>query len=52
VRAFLEVAGRPLAPLSRQAREYFQEMWSPAAVGRCAVAAYRRVLRAQRGAGR
>ncbi|RPI55568.1 MAG: glycosyltransferase, partial [Chloroflexi bacterium] len=45
VRAFLEIAGGPLEPRSREAREYFQETWSAPAIGRRAVAAYREILR-------
>jgi glycosyltransferase involved in cell wall biosynthesis len=45
VRAFLGVAQAPLAAQSREARRYFEERWSAAAVGRAAVAAYRHVFR-------
>jgi glycosyltransferase involved in cell wall biosynthesis len=43
VQAFLDLAARPLAPLSRQVREHFEETWSAAAIGRRAVAAYRQI---------
>ena len=52
VRAFLEVAGQPLALLADQARAFSEETWSAAAVGRRAAAAYGEILRVRSGAPR
>ncbi|HSJ56909.1 MAG TPA: glycosyltransferase family 4 protein [Anaerolineae bacterium] len=46
VSAFFQAASRPLDLASQQTRGYFETTWSPPALGRRAVAAYRDVLRA------
>ena len=45
--ALLHVAGQPLAPLSHEARRFFDATWSFPAIGRQAVAAYRQAIQAR-----